>query len=97
MSFQDKQLKSDSAKRTEAAILAAHKKKEREAAKQGKQPFFIKKCIVLSLSPSLSLSQSALPCFFFPRYSVLLINTWQMQEKQNVSELPILESLYKEL
>lgn len=92
MSFQDKQLKSDSAKRTEATILAAHKKKEREAAKQGKQPFFIKKCIVLSLSLSECTS-----IFFFSRYSILLINTWQMQEKQNVSELPILESLYKEL
>ncbi|KAK9938926.1 hypothetical protein M0R45_015637 [Rubus argutus] len=43
ISWIDKQLKSESAKRTEAAILAAHKKKEREAAKQGKQPFFIKK------------------------------------------------------
>lgn len=93
MSFQDKQLKSESAKRTEAAILAAHKKKEREAAKQGKQPFFIKKCIVLS--PSLSLSLSALACFFF--FSIIQYSTWQMQEKQNVSELSILESLYKQL
>jgi ribosomal RNA-processing protein 36 len=71
VSFQDKQLKSESAKRTEAAILAAHKKKEREAAKQGKQPFFIKKCIVLS--PSLSLSLSALACFFF--FSIIQYST----------------------
>ncbi|KAH0996789.1 hypothetical protein GBA52_020653 [Prunus armeniaca] len=43
ISWIDKQLKSESAKRTEAAILAEHKQKEREAAKQGKQPFFLKK------------------------------------------------------
>ncbi|PQQ15146.1 ribosomal RNA processing protein 36 homolog [Prunus yedoensis var. nudiflora] len=43
ISWIDKQLKSESAKRTEAAILAEHKQKEREAAKQGKQPFFSKK------------------------------------------------------
>ncbi|PQM33587.1 rRNA biogenesis protein rrp36-like [Prunus yedoensis var. nudiflora] len=43
ISWIDKQLKSESAKRTEAAILAKHKQKEREAAKQGKQPFFLKK------------------------------------------------------
>ena len=81
MSFQDKQLKSDSSKRTEAEILADHKKKEREKAKQGKQPFFIKKCTVLSLSLSL----------------VLLVNSSQMHEKQNVSEISTLESSYKEL
>ncbi|XP_050139135.1 uncharacterized protein LOC126615353 isoform X2 [Malus sylvestris] len=40
---EDKQLKSDSAKGTEAAILTEHKKKERKAAKEGKQPFFLKK------------------------------------------------------
>ncbi|KAL6124658.1 hypothetical protein ACLB2K_077170 [Fragaria x ananassa] len=43
ISWIDKQLKSDSSKHTEAEILAKHKKKEREKAKQGKQPFFIKK------------------------------------------------------
>ncbi|KAL6130388.1 hypothetical protein ACLB2K_068768 [Fragaria x ananassa] len=43
ISWIDKQLKSDLSKRTEAEILAKHKKKEREKAKQGKQPFFIKK------------------------------------------------------
>lgn len=93
MSFQDKQLKSDSAKRTEAEILAAHKKREREAAKQGKQPFFIKKCIVLSIYLSLSVQFHV---FFFP----LLYTSDQYltdARKQNVSELPILESLYKEL
>ncbi|XP_004291594.1 PREDICTED: rRNA biogenesis protein rrp36-like [Fragaria vesca subsp. vesca] len=45
ISWIDKQLKSDSSKRTEAEILAEHKKKEREKAKQGKQPFFIKNLI----------------------------------------------------
>lgn len=71
MSFQDKQLKSDSAKRTEAEILAAHKKKEREAAKQGKQPFFIKKCIV-PLYLSIYLSQCS--SIFFP----IIIYFWSI-------------------
>lgn len=44
MYFQDKQFKSDSTKRVDAAILAKHKKKEREAAKHGKKPFYLKKC-----------------------------------------------------
>ncbi|KAJ8449309.1 hypothetical protein Cgig2_002441 [Carnegiea gigantea] len=39
----EKQLKSDSAKHRDAQILADHKKKEREAAKQGKRPFYLKK------------------------------------------------------
>ncbi|XP_058781768.1 uncharacterized protein LOC131655995 [Vicia villosa] len=39
----DKQLKSDSSKNVETNILAKHKKKEREAAKQGKRPFYLKK------------------------------------------------------
>lgn len=44
MYFQDKQFKSDSTKRVDAEILAKHKKKEREAAKHGKKPFYLKKC-----------------------------------------------------
>ncbi|KAF3448489.1 hypothetical protein FNV43_RR09202 [Rhamnella rubrinervis] len=43
LSWIDKQLKYKSVKHTECAILAEHKKKEREAAKQGKQPFYLKK------------------------------------------------------
>ncbi|XP_071730739.1 uncharacterized protein [Rutidosis leptorrhynchoides] len=39
----DKQLKSASAKHTDKGILVKHKKKEREAAKQGKQPYYLKK------------------------------------------------------
>lgn len=39
----DKQLKSASAKRSDRDILSEHKKKEREAAKQGKQPYYLKK------------------------------------------------------
>ncbi|CAK9188636.1 unnamed protein product [Ilex paraguariensis] len=39
----DQQLKSASTKRTDKTILAEHKKKEREAAKQGKKPFYLKK------------------------------------------------------
>ncbi|XP_076953299.1 uncharacterized protein LOC143627333 [Bidens hawaiensis] len=39
----DKQLKSASTKRTDKDILVKHKKKEREAAKQGKQPYYLKK------------------------------------------------------
>ena len=42
--FQDKQMKSDSRKNIDTQILAKHKKKEREAAKEGKRPFYIKKC-----------------------------------------------------
>ncbi|KAH1068282.1 hypothetical protein AAZX31_03G019200 [Glycine max] len=43
ISWIDKQVKSDSAKHIDAEILAKHKKKEREAAKQGKRPFYLKK------------------------------------------------------
>ncbi|XP_020209819.1 ribosomal RNA processing protein 36 homolog [Cajanus cajan] len=43
ISWIDKQLKSGSAKHIDAGILAKHKKKEREAAKQGKRPFYLKK------------------------------------------------------
>ncbi|XP_059462966.1 uncharacterized protein LOC132191867 [Corylus avellana] len=43
LSWIDKQLKSESSRQTEAAILAEHKKKEREAAKKGKQPFYLSK------------------------------------------------------
>ncbi|GAB4856849.1 hypothetical protein Ancab_014769 [Ancistrocladus abbreviatus] len=39
----DKQLSSASAKQTETQILAVHRKKQREAAKQGKKPFYLKK------------------------------------------------------
>ncbi len=61
LSFQDKQLKSESGQRTGSAILAEHKKKEREAAKKGKQPFYLSKStvILLHLHLSLSLSLSA--------------------------------------
>jgi len=44
MFFQDKQMKSDSTKNIDTEILANHKKKEREATKQGKRPFYLKKC-----------------------------------------------------
>ncbi|XP_010553494.1 PREDICTED: ribosomal RNA processing protein 36 homolog isoform X2 [Tarenaya hassleriana] len=39
----DKMLKPDTTKSKEAAILTGHKKKEREAAKQGKKPYYLKK------------------------------------------------------
>ncbi|XP_024958769.1 ribosomal RNA processing protein 36 homolog [Cynara cardunculus var. scolymus] len=39
----DKQLKSASTKVVDKEILVKHKKKEREAAKQGKQPYYLKK------------------------------------------------------
>ncbi|KAL6986179.1 hypothetical protein U1Q18_019547 [Sarracenia purpurea var. burkii] len=39
----DKQIKSMSTKHSDKDILAEHKKKEREAAKQGKKPFYLKK------------------------------------------------------
>lgn len=43
ISWIDKQLKSGSSKRSEAEILEKHKKKERNAAKEGKQPYYLKK------------------------------------------------------
>ncbi|KAK6274800.1 hypothetical protein POUND7_004509 [Theobroma cacao] len=43
ISWIDKQIKFESAKHTDAKILAEHKKKEREAAKLGKRPFYLKK------------------------------------------------------
>ncbi|XP_075643616.1 rRNA biogenesis protein RRP36-like isoform X2 [Castanea sativa] len=55
ISWIDKQLKSESVQHTDAAILAEHKKKQREAAKKGKQPFYLSKIIVILLSPPLSL------------------------------------------
>ena len=56
LSFQDKQLKSESSQHTDSAILAEHKKKEREAAKKGKQPFYLSKSTVIHLNLFLSLS-----------------------------------------
>ncbi|XP_052209905.1 uncharacterized protein LOC127813148 [Diospyros lotus] len=43
VSWIDKQLKSASVKHSDKGILSEHKKKEREAAKQGKRPFYLKK------------------------------------------------------
>lgn len=43
ISWIDKQLKSASTRNTEKVILSEHKKKQREAAKQGKQPYYLKK------------------------------------------------------
>ncbi|KAL3645634.1 hypothetical protein CASFOL_010814 [Castilleja foliolosa] len=43
VAFIDKEIKSAVPKRTEKNILAEHKKKEREAAKKGKQPYYLKK------------------------------------------------------
>ncbi|KAK3005492.1 hypothetical protein RJ639_016051 [Escallonia herrerae] len=43
ISLIDKQLKSASRKHTDVEILAKHKKKERDAALQGKQPYYLKK------------------------------------------------------
>ncbi|GAU28037.1 hypothetical protein TSUD_264950 [Trifolium subterraneum] len=44
LAWVDKQLKSGTSKNNiETQILAKHKKKEREAAKQGKRPFYLKK------------------------------------------------------
>jgi ribosomal RNA-processing protein 36 len=43
LSWIDKQLKSSAVKNNDKEILTEHKKKEREAAKQGKQPYYLKK------------------------------------------------------
>ncbi|XP_065632149.1 uncharacterized protein LOC136068651 [Quercus suber] len=42
----DKQLKSESVQHIDAAILAEHKKKQREAAKKGKRPFYLSKSTI---------------------------------------------------
>ncbi|THG21017.1 hypothetical protein TEA_026631 [Camellia sinensis var. sinensis] len=42
ISWIDKQIKSTATKRTDKDILSEHKKKEREATKQGKRPFYLK-------------------------------------------------------
>ncbi|KAH0663111.1 hypothetical protein KY284_028042 [Solanum tuberosum] len=49
VSWIDKQLKSAGVKHTEREILAEHMKKEREAAKQGKQPYYLKKSEIQKL------------------------------------------------
>ncbi|KAL4602706.1 hypothetical protein ACB092_10G073700 [Castanea dentata] len=46
ISWIDKQLKSESSQHTDSTILAEHKKKEREAAKKGKQPFYLSKSAI---------------------------------------------------
>ncbi|KAK4603327.1 hypothetical protein RGQ29_012032 [Quercus rubra] len=46
ISWIDKQLKSESVQHTDAAILAEHKKKQGEAAKKGKQPFYLSKSAI---------------------------------------------------
>lgn len=56
ITYQENQLKFESAKHADAGILAEHKKKEREAAKQGKRPFYLKQCNVMNLSLPLAMS-----------------------------------------
>ena len=63
LSCQDKQLKTGSVKQIDSKILAEHKKKEREAAKQGKQPFYLKKCNVSSLFPHPTPNSLSMPVF----------------------------------
>jgi hypothetical protein len=50
--LQDKQLRSNPQKNVESEILRGHIKKEREAAKAGKQPYYLKKCLFLHPIPS---------------------------------------------
>ncbi|CAH9131161.1 unnamed protein product [Cuscuta epithymum] len=49
ISWINKQLKSALTKNTEKQILSEHKKKQREAAKQGKQPYYLKKSEIQKL------------------------------------------------
>lgn len=49
--LQDKQLKSHPQKNVESEILREHIKKEREAAKAGKRPYYLKKCEFLNPMP----------------------------------------------
>ncbi|XP_027905942.1 ribosomal RNA processing protein 36 homolog [Vigna unguiculata] len=51
ISWIDKQMKSDSTKNIDTEILANHKKKEREATKQGKRPFYLKKSEIRKQRP----------------------------------------------
>lgn len=46
--LQDKQLRSHPKKNVESEILREHIKKEREAAKTGKRPYYLKKCWFLN-------------------------------------------------
>ncbi|KAL0919116.1 hypothetical protein M5K25_011191 [Dendrobium thyrsiflorum] len=46
ISWIDKQLKSSSRKNIESEILSEHIKKEKEAAKHGKHPYFLKKSVI---------------------------------------------------
>lgn len=44
LAYQGRELKSAVTKHTDQEIIAEHKKKEREAAKKGKRPYYLKKC-----------------------------------------------------
>lgn len=46
--MQDKQLRSHPKKNVESEILREHIKKEREATKTGKRPYYLKKCWFLN-------------------------------------------------
>ncbi|KAI3871688.1 hypothetical protein MKX03_036791 [Papaver bracteatum] len=56
----DKQLKAGSAKRADTHILRNHKKKEREAAKQGKQPYYLKQSLSAAKGTGLKALEFAL-------------------------------------
>ena len=63
--LQDKQLKSHPPKNVESEILREHIKKEREAAKAGKRPYYLKKCEFLNPNTS-----------FLSSLSVYLLIKW---------------------
>lgn len=44
--IQDKQLQSAQQKKVGSRVLSEHIKKEKEAAKQGKRPYYLKKCLL---------------------------------------------------
>lgn len=52
LTCQGRELKSAVTKHTDKEIIAEHKKKEREAAKKGKRPYYLKKCNSPCCSPS---------------------------------------------
>jgi hypothetical protein len=69
--LQDKQLKSHPPKNAESEILREHIKKEREAAKAGKRPYYLKKCEFLNPNTS-----------FLSSLSVYLLIKWLLSVPQ---------------
>lgn len=77
-------MKFESTKQTDAGILAEHKKKEREAAKQGKQPFYLKKCISTYLLLSVASFLISILSFFLEHFDLLLSGLLFLIKKESI-------------